>query len=98
MAFAIEKSAGKSAVVGEDLSGHIAQVIDRRPGEIVRCARVGNTHYRVNFWIAENTGTYDNPAMRGGQIGTTHRIGRSAFIDAIVDGSEVRIRVVPAKN
>jgi hypothetical protein len=51
----------------EDLSALIVESMRRQPGEIVRCIRVSETHYRCNWWQRE-------------QPGESGRIARSAFL------------------
>jgi hypothetical protein len=62
-----------------DLSTEIASTIERRPGDVVRCTRVGPHGYRCNWWAAEGTAAYDNPGM-GGLTVTTHRVRQSQFL------------------
>ena len=65
-----------------DLSQVIAQTVERLPGDIVRCARITEDRYRCNWWCRVNDKSDDNPAMKGGQIGTSHRIRKSCFLRA----------------
>jgi hypothetical protein len=62
-----------------DLSSEIATEIERRPGDIVRCTRVGIDGYRCNWWSAQNATGYDNPRMSGLLV-TTHRVRQSQFL------------------
>ena len=64
---------------GGDLSTEIAAAVERWPGDSVRCTRVWGSDYRCNWWSAEPTGGYDNPAM-GGLLVTTHRVRFSRFL------------------
>lgn len=64
---------------GEDLSAAIASAVEKRPGDKVQCTRVWGSDYRCNWWAAEATGAYDNPAM-GGMMVTTHRVRQSRFL------------------
>jgi hypothetical protein len=66
----------------EDLSDAIRLAVPRLGGDVVRCTRIGPRHYRCNWWQSVSTAEYDNPAMKGGQIGTTYRVRRSAFLAA----------------
>jgi hypothetical protein len=65
---------------GRDLSNEIESVVDREAGDEVRCARVGDDTYRCNWWCMAVTSGYDNPAMKGGQLATDHRIRKSQFL------------------
>jgi len=71
----------RPAATREDLSAELAGAVDRLPGEVVRCTRVGDTNYRCNWWSAAPTGAYDNPGMSG-LVVTTHRVRRSRFLHA----------------
>ncbi len=84
--------------VDEDLSAEIAKSIARQPADIVRCARVTGTRYRCNWWCAEAAGQYDNPGMRAGQIGTTHRIRQSQFLDVVRTAEGLRMKVIPDRR
>jgi hypothetical protein len=81
---ALNVGGGAIAAVGasEDLSSQIARTVTRSPGEQVTCRRVGDHHYRCNWWVLENTRAYDNPAMLGSLV-TTSRIGRSEFLHVV---------------
>jgi hypothetical protein len=78
----------------EDLSREIAGSVARRPGDLVRCSRVSGSHYRCNWWAVQSTSDYDNPSMRGGQLGTTHRVRKSQFLDVTRTASGLRIEVI----
>jgi len=69
----------RPAAASEDLSAEIARVVEKWPGDNVRCTRVTGNRYRCNWWAAENTGTYDNPGMAGLLV-TTHRVRKSSFL------------------
>jgi hypothetical protein len=77
---------------GEDLSDEVRLTVERGPGEIVRCTRVRENHYRCNWWRSVSIDTFDNPAMNGAQIGTTYRVCRSAYLKVTRDDqSAIRI-------
>lgn len=78
----------------EDLSRDIIATVTRLPEEIVRCTRVNGSFYRCNWWSAAETQGYDNPAMKAGQVGTTHRISRSEFLQVIRSEGGLKIAVV----
>ena len=63
-----------------DLSREIEHTVQREPGDQVRCTKVGGDTYRCNWWSVSSPGTYDNPAMKGGQLATDHRIRKSSFL------------------
>lgn len=65
---------------GEDLSDEIRLAVAREPGDVVRCTRVSNSHYRCNWWRSVFVNSFDNPGMKGTQIGTTYRVSRSAYL------------------
>jgi hypothetical protein len=80
----------------EDLSGRLAQLIDRQPGDNVRCTLVGNGNYRCNWWAPQGTGGYDNPGM-GGLLVTTHRVRKSRLLRVTRDGERLVIEEVALK-
>lgn len=71
----------------EDLSDEIARTVERRPGDQVRCVRVYGRRYRCNWWSAVSSADYDNPSMKGGQLGTAHTIRKSQFLEVTRDGA-----------
>ncbi len=74
-----EAPTGRQAGKPEDLSAEIAATVERRPGDVVKCTKVGGDRYRCNWWAAEATAGYDNPGM-GGLLVTTHRVRQSQFL------------------
>ena len=83
---------------GEDLSAQIATSVEKRPGDSVKVTRVFGNRYRCNWWAAEGTGDYDNPSMRGGQIGTTHRIRKSQYLEVTKSRDGLRIDVISSSK
>lgn len=75
-----------------DLSDEIRATVDRQPGDIVRCTRVGDRIYRCNWWRSILVDSFDNPGMKGGQIGTTYRVDRSSFLEVTRGTSGLSIR------
>ena len=75
-----------------DLSVEIARAVARRPGEQVTCRRVGEHHYRCNWWTLQNTATYDNPGMKGSLV-LTSQISQSEFLHVTRAGARLKIRV-----
>jgi hypothetical protein len=76
-----------------DYSGEVCQVVDRLPGDQVRCTLVGNSNYRCNWWAPQATGGYDNPAM-GGLLVTTHRVRKSRLLRVTREGERLVIQEV----
>lgn len=83
-----------ATAVDEDLSALIITTVERERGDIVRCTRVNRSYYRCNWWSKSSSTLDDNPAMRGGQVGTTHRVRKSQFLDVSKDGDKLRISVL----
>ena len=83
---------GAVAVPPADLSEEVARAVVRRPGEQVTCRRVGDHHYRCNWWVPESTAGYDNPSMKASLV-TTSRIGLSQFLHVTKAGRALQIRV-----
>ena len=76
----------------DDLSAEIALAVARRPGEQVTCRRVGDHHYRCNWWTLQSTAMYDNPEMKGALV-TTSEISQSEFLHVTRAGRQLQIRV-----
>jgi len=86
----------RSAPVADDLSAEIIDFVERRPGDVVKCTRVGGDRYRCNWWAPESTRAYDNPQMVGLLV-TTHRVRQSHFLRATKpSGGRLVINVVTA--
>ena len=62
-----------------DLSAEIAQSVERRSGDQVKCTRITADTYRCNWWSAFTADGYDNPGMSGLLV-TTHRVRQSRFL------------------
>ena len=77
----------------EDLSEQITQLIEKLPGDSVRCTLVGNGNYRCNWWAPQATGGYDNPGM-GGLLVTTHRVRKSRLLRVARQGDRLVIEEV----
>jgi hypothetical protein len=88
--------APKRAGGEEDLSDEISQLVDKQPGDYVRCTQIGNGNYRCNWWAAQATGSYDNPGMSGLLV-TTHRVRQSRMLHAARDGQRLVIEEVPRR-
>jgi hypothetical protein len=80
----------KPAQAEPDYSGEVCQVIERLPGDQVRCTLIGNCNYRCNWWAPQATAGYDNPAM-GGLLVTTHRVRKSRVLRVTRDGERLVI-------
>jgi hypothetical protein len=80
-----------------DLSGEIVRSIARNAREQVTCRRVGQNHYRCNWWSLQGTGEYDNPGMAGLLV-TTSRISRSQFLRVIKTGEQLQIAIVSGRS
>ncbi|MFT3785096.1 MAG: hypothetical protein QM770_02885 [Tepidisphaeraceae bacterium] len=82
----------------EDLSERIRATVEREPGDIVRCTRVTENQYRCNWWRSVFTEQFHNPGMKGGQLGTTYRVCRSAFFKAVTsDSGELTLTEAPQR-
>jgi len=93
------KSAGGNSGGGgagggnEDISKDLARTLKREPLEQITCRRVGDHHYRCNWWTPQDTNAYDNPSMLGSLV-TTSRITRSQFVHATRTGGKLTIKVM----
>lgn len=76
---------------GEDLSDELRLTVARDPGDVVRCTRVNDNHYRCNWWQSVFVDVYDNPGMKGGQLSTTYRVRQSAFLKVTKSASALNI-------
>lgn len=79
---------------GEDLSHEVCLAVAREPGDIVRCTRVGERNYRCNWWRSVFVDSFDQPGTKGGQLGTTYRVARSAFLEVVRTSPGLRMTVV----
>jgi hypothetical protein len=77
----------------EDLSQDLARTLTRAVMEQVTCRRVGDHHYRCNWWTPQATAAYDNPSMLGSLV-TTSRISKSQFIEATKSGGKLTVKVI----
>ena len=84
---------GSGGAATQDLAKELARALARRPAEQVTCRRVGDHHYRCNWWTLQETGSYDNPSMLGSLV-TTSRISKSEFVDARRIGGKLTVTVV----
>ena len=86
---------GNSAGGGnnEDLSKDLARTLARDVMEQVTCRRVGDHHYRCNWWTPQATAAYDNPSMLGSLV-TTSRISKSQFIHATKVSGKLTVKVI----
>lgn len=79
--------------VPPDLSREVCETIDRTPGDVVRCTHIHGRFYRCNWWRSVFVETFNNPGWKGGQLGTTYRVAKSAFLEVTrVDG---RLQIQP---
>lgn len=85
-------------LTGEDLSARICASVDREPGDVVRCTRVGEKNYRCNWWHSVFVGGFDNPGMKGGQLATTYRVRKSCFYDARQEAGKLQLHERPARS
>jgi hypothetical protein len=84
---------GSAGSANEDLSKDLARALKREPLEQVTCRRVGDHHYRCNWWTPQATATYDNPSMLGSLV-TTSRISKSQFVHATRTGPKLTVNVI----
>src|SRR5688500_18508274 len=77
----------------EDLSKELARTLARAPLEQITCRRVGDHHYRCNWWTPQATASYDNPSMLGSLV-TTSRITQSQFVHATRVGGKLTVKVI----
>jgi hypothetical protein len=77
----------------QDLAKEIARTLKRTPLEQVTCRRVGDYHYRCNWWTLQDTTRFDNPSMLGSLV-TTSRISKSEFVHAERIAGKLTVTVV----
>jgi hypothetical protein len=73
----LAEEAAKKPKLTADLSAEIARVVDRLPGDQVRCKRVSANSYRCN-WIAKD----NKPAAGGMLLIDAYQIRDSKFLRA----------------
>jgi hypothetical protein len=79
-----------------DLSDEISRLVDKQPGDSVRCTLVCNDNYRCNWWAPQITSAYDNPGMSGLLV-TTHRVRKSRFLHVTRRGEGLAIEEVAVR-
>jgi hypothetical protein len=84
---------GAGGAAGQDLAKEIARTLKRTPFEQITCRRVGDHHYRCNWWTLQDTTRFDNPSMLGSLV-TTSRISKSEFVHATRVGGKLTVKVV----
>ena len=86
---------GSSGAGGEDedLSKDLARTLSREPLQQITCRRVGDHHYRCNWWTPQSTRSYDNPSMLGSLV-TTSRITQSQFVHATKTNGKLTVKVL----
>src|SRR5688572_11817492 len=84
---------GGGGAGNEDLSKDLARTLTRAPLEQITCRRVGDHHYRCNWWTPQETVGYDNPSMLGSLV-TTSRISKSQFIHATKSAGKLTVKVI----
>lgn len=89
-------SSSDPAAIIKDLSKEISTTVKRQAGDEVRCVHVTGDKYRCNWWALAGEGTYDNPAMKGGQLATTYRIRKSCFMRVTKKGDQLVIVEMPS--
>ena len=77
----------------EDLSKELSRTLARSALEQVTCRRVGDHHYRCNWWTPQDTVGYDNPHMKGSLV-TTSRISKSQFVHASRVAGKLTVKVI----
>jgi hypothetical protein len=77
----------------EDLSKELSRTLKREPLEQITCRRVGDHHYRCNWWTPQDTTAFDNPSMLGSLV-TTSRISKSQFVHATRTGGKLTVKVM----
>ncbi len=83
-------SASAAPARAVDLCDEIIRTVEKWPGDEVRCTRVSVDGYRCNWWAAQSTREYDNPAMTGLLV-TTHRVRTSRFLRVTKEGGRLVI-------
>jgi hypothetical protein len=84
---------GGAGGVDEDLSKELARTLKREPLQQITCRRVGEHHYRCNWWTPQSTSGYDNPSMLGSLV-TTSRITQSQFVHAAKTNGKLTVKVL----
>src|SRR5947207_3862954 len=69
-----------------DLSAEVAAALERRPGDTIRCTRVGPETYRCNWWAPEVPDRVDARTFAG-LVVTTERVRQSRFLHVTRSGS-----------
>jgi hypothetical protein len=75
-----------------DISLQILASLDRDPGDLVRCTRVGPDFYRCNWWARHSVVGSDDASASDGLF-TTHRVRKSQFLEATMTPTGLAIRI-----
>jgi hypothetical protein len=75
-----------------DISSQIVAALERRPGDVVRCTKVGGNFYRCNWWAPNAVIGHGDLGASGGTF-TTSRIRKSQFLEATVTAKGLVLRV-----
>lgn len=72
-------STAKEPAADLDLSHEVAAMVDREPGDHVRCTNIGGNRYRCNWWSARHTTASDRGSARGLES-TELRVRKSSLL------------------
>jgi hypothetical protein len=82
-------AAPSEAAASLDLSSEIAAMVEREPGDQVRCRNVGGNRYRCNWWSTPK-GTADRGGPRGLES-TELRVRKSRLLEVTKSGDRLQI-------
>jgi hypothetical protein len=77
-----------------DLSSELAATVEREPGDLVRCTRVGESRYRCNWWSPQAAVKSERGSMEG--LGCTElRVRKSSLLDVSKTADGLMVRETP---
>jgi hypothetical protein len=96
----VSKSASASPTAKEpaepDLSHEVAAMVDREPGDQVRCTNIGGNRYRCNWWSARRTTAADRGSSRGLES-TELRVRKSSLLVVARSGERLLLTELTGK-
>jgi len=80
-----EENDARSRKAGDDCSEKIEQTVVRERHDRVKCVRVFDNYYRINWWTPSAVHARGEKAYEW-SMGTTHCVRKSMFVHATISG------------
>lgn len=76
------RSGAAGAAATDNLAAEVAAAVERLPGDLVKCTRIGGNTYRCNWWAALAIRAAADRGGAGGLEITTMRVRQSRLLQA----------------